>query len=164
MRHERAHAGPQADREDGEPLHRRRVWLVQDATARLSELRDGVPRWRSWCRSSWCHKGVPACFKGCAPFSQGFAPRPYSRLDMPLPACKGRHGRPRRIVTENVPACFGYQCRLRTAHAPHSIVLAWLNTVQDDNRCLCLVTIGELQDGVEIVRAQDKTKADEIER
>ena len=39
-----------------------------------------------------------------------------------------------------------------------------LNTVQDATPHLCAVTIGELQDGVEIVRAQDKTKADEIER
>jgi predicted nucleic acid-binding protein len=47
---------------------------------------------------------------------------------------------------------------------PHDSVLAWLNTVQDANLHLCAVTIGELQDGVEIVCAQDNTKSDEIER
>jgi toxin FitB len=46
---------------------------------------------------------------------------------------------------------------------PHGAVLAWLRAVDDASLHLSAVTIGELQAGVEMTRAQDGTKAAEIE-
>ncbi len=46
---------------------------------------------------------------------------------------------------------------------PHGAVLAWLRAADDANLHLSAVTIGELQAGVEITRAQDIAKAAEIE-
>jgi antitoxin Phd len=116
VRHERAHAGPQAA-ERTRAIASARVWLVQDAKARLSELLDAcltdesrfvtrrgaemavmvpivmvpivmvpivmVPI-KEWQRVS---QAAPPCLKA-------LLLAPYSRFDMPLPARKGRHGRP----------------------------------------------------------------------
>jgi len=46
---------------------------------------------------------------------------------------------------------------------PHGGVVAWLGAVPDHLLFLSAVTLGELQAGVEIARAQDPVKADEIE-
>jgi predicted nucleic acid-binding protein len=46
---------------------------------------------------------------------------------------------------------------------PDRRVVAWLEQVRDDELRLSAVTLGELQAGVEIVRAQDTDKAVEIE-
>jgi hypothetical protein len=46
---------------------------------------------------------------------------------------------------------------------PHGAVLAWLRGADDADLHLSSVTIGELQAGVEITRAQDIAKAAEIE-
>ncbi len=51
---------------------------------------------------------------------------------------------------------------LRRAH-PHGAVLAWLRATNDADLHLSAATIGELQAGVEITRAQDVAKATEIE-
>jgi len=42
-------------------------------------------------------------------------------------------------------------------------VVAWLNHLRDDQLFLSAVTLGELQAGIERTRAQDATKAQEIE-
>jgi toxin FitB len=47
---------------------------------------------------------------------------------------------------------------------PHGAVIAWLQSVADTDLYLSAVTIGELQAGVEITRAQNGAKADEIEK
>ena len=46
---------------------------------------------------------------------------------------------------------------------PHGAVLAWLRGADDADLHLSSVTIGELQAGVEITRAQDIAKAAEID-
>ena len=46
---------------------------------------------------------------------------------------------------------------------PHGAVLAWLETVEDGDLHLSVVTIGEIQAGIEITREQDPDKAAEIE-
>ena len=46
---------------------------------------------------------------------------------------------------------------------PHGAVLAWLRDADDADLHLSAVTIGELQAGVELTRAQDVAKAAEIE-
>lgn len=46
---------------------------------------------------------------------------------------------------------------------PHPAVAAWLEQAQDKDLHLSAVTLGELQAGVEITRAQDPAKATEIE-
>jgi len=46
---------------------------------------------------------------------------------------------------------------------PHGAVLAWLRSADDADLHLSAVTIGELQAGVELTRAQDVAKAAEIE-
>ena len=46
---------------------------------------------------------------------------------------------------------------------PHRAVLAWLQSVPDEDLHLSAVTIGELQEGVEITRERDRDKAAEIE-
>jgi predicted nucleic acid-binding protein len=46
---------------------------------------------------------------------------------------------------------------------PHGGVLAWFSELQETQICLSAVTIGELQTGVELTRAQDPYKAAQIE-
>ena len=46
---------------------------------------------------------------------------------------------------------------------PHGAVLAWLESVPDEDLFVSAVTLGELQAGVEITREQDPEKASEIE-
>ncbi len=46
---------------------------------------------------------------------------------------------------------------------PHGAVLAWLESVGDENLHLSAVTIGEIQAGIEITRELDPDKAAEIE-
>lgn len=46
---------------------------------------------------------------------------------------------------------------------PHGAVLAWLRGTNDADLHLSAMTIGELQAGVELTRAQDVAKATEIE-
>ena len=46
---------------------------------------------------------------------------------------------------------------------PHGAVLAWLGTLEDTQLRLSVVTIGEIQVGIELTREQDEAKALEIE-
>ena len=46
---------------------------------------------------------------------------------------------------------------------PHGAVVAWVEGVRDVDLHLSAVTLGEIQAGVEITRAQDAAKAAEIE-
>jgi hypothetical protein len=46
---------------------------------------------------------------------------------------------------------------------PHGAVLSWLHSVADTNLHLSAVTLGEIQAGIELTRAQDIGKASEIE-
>jgi predicted nucleic acid-binding protein len=46
---------------------------------------------------------------------------------------------------------------------PHGAVVAWLETLRVEQIFLSAVTMGELQDGVELTRKQDPAKAREIE-
>ncbi len=46
---------------------------------------------------------------------------------------------------------------------PHGAVLAWLKSVEDSSLHLSVVSIGEIQAGIEITREQDQAKAKEIE-
>jgi hypothetical protein len=46
---------------------------------------------------------------------------------------------------------------------PHGAVLAWFTSVRADEIAIPAVVIGEIQDGAEITRRQDQTKAAEIE-
>jgi toxin FitB len=46
---------------------------------------------------------------------------------------------------------------------PHGAVLAWIQTIPDEDLHLSAVTLGELQAGVEITRERDPDKAAEIE-
>ena len=46
---------------------------------------------------------------------------------------------------------------------PHGAVVAWLETLRVEQIFLSAVTMGELQDGVELTRRQDPAKAREIE-
>jgi len=46
---------------------------------------------------------------------------------------------------------------------PHGAVLAWLEGVADSDLYLSVVTIGEIQAGIEMTREQDAAKAAEIE-
>ena len=46
---------------------------------------------------------------------------------------------------------------------PHGAVLAWLKRVDDNDLHLSVVTIGEIQAGIEMTREQDQTKAAELE-
>lgn len=46
---------------------------------------------------------------------------------------------------------------------PHRAVVAWLESVADEDLHLSAVTLGELQAGVEMAREQDPDKAAEIE-
>jgi predicted nucleic acid-binding protein len=46
---------------------------------------------------------------------------------------------------------------------PHGAVLAWFTSVRADEIAIPAVAIGEIQDGAEITKRQDQTKAAEIE-
>jgi predicted nucleic acid-binding protein len=46
---------------------------------------------------------------------------------------------------------------------PHPAVVDWLRAVPSDNLHIAALTLGELQAGVEVTRAQDPEKAEEIE-
>jgi predicted nucleic acid-binding protein len=46
---------------------------------------------------------------------------------------------------------------------PHGAVLAWIASVPDTELYLCAVTLGEIQAGIEITRAQNPVKVAEIE-
>lgn len=46
---------------------------------------------------------------------------------------------------------------------PHGAVLAWIGGVADADLHISAVTIGEIQAGIEMTRAQDKAKAADIE-
>jgi hypothetical protein len=46
---------------------------------------------------------------------------------------------------------------------PHRAVVAWLESVKDEDLHLSAVTIGEIQAGIEITRDQDQDRAAEIE-
>lgn len=46
---------------------------------------------------------------------------------------------------------------------PHGAVLAWIRSVADQALHLSVVSIGEIQAGIEITREQDAAKAQEIE-
>lgn len=46
---------------------------------------------------------------------------------------------------------------------PHGAVVAWLSGIEDTQLYLSVVTIGEIQAGIEITRDQDGAKAAEIE-
>ena len=46
---------------------------------------------------------------------------------------------------------------------PHGAVVAWLQAVADEDIHLSAVTLGEIQAGIELTRAQDARKAAEIE-
>jgi predicted nucleic acid-binding protein len=46
---------------------------------------------------------------------------------------------------------------------PHGAVVAWLETVADEDIHLSAVTLGEIQIGIEMTREQDTFKAAEIE-
>src|SRR5689334_16752105 len=46
---------------------------------------------------------------------------------------------------------------------PHGAVLAWFETVADADLYLSVVTLAEIQAGIEITREQDSTKAAVIE-
>ena len=46
---------------------------------------------------------------------------------------------------------------------PHPAVVDWLRGVPADSLHISALTIGELQAGVEVIRAQDPVKAEEIE-
>jgi hypothetical protein len=46
---------------------------------------------------------------------------------------------------------------------PHGGVLAWLQSVRDEDLHISVVTIGEIQAGIEITREHDQSKATEIE-
>ena len=47
---------------------------------------------------------------------------------------------------------------------PHGAVVAWLESVADNDLHVSAVTLGEIQAGIELTRDQDAAKADEIER
>lgn len=46
---------------------------------------------------------------------------------------------------------------------PHGAVVAWLESVDDASLHLAMVTLGEIQAGIELTREQDAEKAAEIE-
>ena len=47
---------------------------------------------------------------------------------------------------------------------PHGAVVAWLETIADEDLHLSAVTLGEIQSGIEITREQDQHKAAMIEQ
>ena len=51
---------------------------------------------------------------------------------------------------------------LRRPH-PHPVVVRWIEEVAADELFLSVVTVGEIQAGIELTREQDVTKAEELE-
>ena len=49
-------------------------------------------------------------------------------------------------------------------HKPHGAVLAWIQKIPEESLHVSVVTLGEIQGGIEITREQDEAKAGEIER
>ena len=47
---------------------------------------------------------------------------------------------------------------------PHGAVVAWLQSVADNDLNVSAVTLGEIQAGIELTREQDSAKANEIEQ
>lgn len=47
---------------------------------------------------------------------------------------------------------------------PHGAVLAWIKKIPEESLFVSVVTLAEIQAGIEITREQDRPKADEIER
>lgn len=47
---------------------------------------------------------------------------------------------------------------------PHGAVVAWLNSVNDAELFMSAVTVGEIQAGIEVTRAQDDAKANDLEQ
>jgi predicted nucleic acid-binding protein len=47
---------------------------------------------------------------------------------------------------------------------PHGAVVAWLRGIPDQNLFISVVTLGEIQAGIEITREQDIEKANQIEK
>ena len=47
---------------------------------------------------------------------------------------------------------------------PHGAVVAWVQSIEDKDLFLSAVTIGEIQEGIEITREQDTAKAQHIEQ
>ncbi|MDD4962595.1 MAG: type II toxin-antitoxin system VapC family toxin [Gallionella sp.] len=47
---------------------------------------------------------------------------------------------------------------------PHGAVVAWLESVEDNDLYLSAVTLGEIQAGIELTRTQDAAKAAQIEQ
>jgi predicted nucleic acid-binding protein len=47
---------------------------------------------------------------------------------------------------------------------PHGAVVAWIKKVPEESLFVSVVTLGEIQAGIEITREQDATKAGEIEQ
>src|ERR1700679_1210226 len=47
---------------------------------------------------------------------------------------------------------------------PHGAVVAWLQSIAEDDLHLSAVTLGEIQAGIEMTRDQDAAKANEIEQ
>lgn len=47
---------------------------------------------------------------------------------------------------------------------PHGAVLAWIETIADDELYISAVTIGEIQAGIELTREQDEAKAVVLEQ
>lgn len=46
---------------------------------------------------------------------------------------------------------------------PHGAVLAWLSSVDDSEQFLSVVTLGEIQAGIELTREQDAAKVAELD-
>ncbi|MFA6314004.1 MAG: type II toxin-antitoxin system VapC family toxin [Sterolibacterium sp.] len=46
---------------------------------------------------------------------------------------------------------------------PQAVVISWLESIDDSDLHISVVTLGEIQAGIEITREQDAAKADEIE-
>lgn len=46
---------------------------------------------------------------------------------------------------------------------PHGAVVSWIEAIPADNLFLSVITIGEIQAGIEITREQDRDKAADIE-
>jgi toxin FitB len=49
-------------------------------------------------------------------------------------------------------------------HKPHGAVLAWIRKIPEESLYVSVVTLAEIQAGIEITREQDGAKALEIER
>ncbi len=47
---------------------------------------------------------------------------------------------------------------------PHGAVVDWLQEIEDQNLFISVVTIAEIQSGIEITREQDPEKADHLEQ